>query len=93
MPTNPRRMDLRRITQAGVAHKIAMTEADQWLNVVADELLDAGPLANVKLAAQLSGFARTTLTRRMVKRSALRAAARDALATDAATRDAMEVRR
>lgn len=60
-----RPMDLRRIGFAGHRREQALKTAEAELDAIVDELLAAGPRANISLAANLAGVARTTLYRRL----------------------------
>jgi transcriptional regulator of acetoin/glycerol metabolism len=67
--TGGRRMDLRAIARAGERRERALAEAAAELDVIADELLEAGEFANIALAAKLAGVGRTTIYRRLVARA------------------------
>jgi transcriptional regulator of acetoin/glycerol metabolism len=66
----PRRMDLRLIARKGQARQEALRRADEHLDAIVDELVQAGDRANVNLAAKLAGVPRSTLYRRMGARRA-----------------------
>ncbi len=54
------RMDLAKMARAAAAAE----------DLVVDELVNAGPLANVVLAARISGISRATLNRRLAAKRA-----------------------
>ena len=69
--TRSRRMDLSVIARAGERRLRAHQTAQLALDTIADECIAAGDLANVKLAAQLSGVSRGALIKRIqVRREA-----------------------
>jgi len=63
-----RRMDLSAIAMAGDRRLRAHATAQTALDTIADECIAAGDLANVKLAAQLSGVSRGALIKRIQAR-------------------------
>jgi len=63
-----RRMDLRAIGFAGHRRDAAIAEAAHELELIIDELVAAGDLANVSLAAKLAGVSRTTIYARLAER-------------------------
>ena len=67
-PDGGRRMDLRRIAQAGRRRDRHLASAERELDELADELLDAGNYANLTTAAKIAGVSRTTLYRRLQAR-------------------------
>jgi len=66
--TRSRRMDLRVIARAGAERERAHEAAQTALDTIADECIAAGDLANVKLAAKLSGVSRGALIKRIQAR-------------------------
>lgn len=62
-------MDLRRIGFAGAAREDALKLAEDKLNEVLDAVEEAGPNANIALAAKLAGVSRTLIYRRLRERA------------------------
>jgi len=67
-PANGRPMDLRHLAALGERRDEHQAAAERVLEAAVQELIDAGPQANIALAAKLVGVSRDTLYARLERR-------------------------